>query len=82
MKIKEAAMIYNNKVYTGKRHDIIISDLIEKGMPWPIIGIQGFITNDGIFVNRHEAYNIAERAEQLLQTRKDRTLFSEYCKYE
>lgn len=42
---------------------------------------QGFLTTTDRFVDRKEAYMIAEAAGQLNSTRSDRILYSEYCNY-
>jgi hypothetical protein len=81
LKIKAAAMIYKGEMYIGRRHDLIIASIaLDKNNKWPIMGLQGFVTDKETFVNRNEAYNIAERENQLISTRKDRILFSEYTK--
>lgn len=62
----------------GRHHDVIRL-MVEKGYPTPIKGVQGFILNDGTFVGRNEAMEVAHNAEQLLD-RCDRDyyqLFSE-----
>jgi hypothetical protein len=76
MEIKEAAILYNNKIYTGLRHYIIINYMKENGISIPIIGEQGFITDDYKFVDRKEAYYIALKANQIKEKRIPR-LFSE-----
>ena len=42
---------------------------------------EGFITDTGRFVNRHEAYEIAEAAGQLISTDMYRVLHSYQVKY-
>lgn len=42
---------------------------------------QGFLTNAFEFVDRQEAYTIAEEAGQLVSKRDDKTLFSENINY-
>ena len=41
----------------------------------------GLLTNEDRFVDREEAYKIAEAAGQLKSPRIDRTLYSEFCNY-
>lgn len=41
----------------------------------------GFLTNEDRFVDRGEAYRIAEAAGQLKSPRIDRILYSEFCNY-
>jgi len=70
--IKEAAIqrISDGKVWTGRRHGNVIHKIVAE------LGIktvtheeftQGFITDDGKFVDRHEAYKIAVEYKQLLR---------------
>lgn len=42
---------------------------------------QGFMTTEGRFVDRSEAYMIAKEAGQLAHSRKDQILYSEFCIY-
>lgn len=69
MKIKEAAMIWDRdgKVYTGFNHAQIIHSLAQTvpKSQWPIKGIQGFITDTGLFVDRVEGLRIAKEAGQI-----------------
>lgn len=43
--------------------------------------VQGFMTTEGRFIDRIEAYRIAEEAGQLTHSRKDQVLYSEFCIY-
>lgn len=49
----------------GRHHDVIRA-MARAGVPIPIVGKQGFLTNDGLFVDRVEANRIAVMAEQTL----------------
>lgn len=75
--IKWAAILERCVVYTGTRHHLIIRDIVEKlGIEAiPIMGEQGFLTDEGSFVSRAEAAKIAFAAGQI-QERKE-FLFSE-----
>jgi hypothetical protein len=56
--IKEAAILKDGIVYTGHRHNNILCD---KSRPFAFLrdGIQGFVTDTGIFMNRKDAANHA-----------------------
>lgn len=47
----------------GRHHDIIRA-AADAGIPTPITGTQGFIDNDGVFMNRKEAMLVALEAKQ------------------
>jgi hypothetical protein len=67
-KIKESAILFEGKVYTGKRHHNVIqriiadTDVKRVGAQWP----QGFVTEDGEFVDREEAAKIALASGQVV----------------
>lgn len=67
-KIKEAAISFQGKVYTGHRHHNVIRRIVAEtgvkrvGAQWP----QGFVTEEGEFVDRHEAARIALAAGQVV----------------
>jgi len=69
--IKEAAIkrISDGKVWTGRRHGNVIRLIVEE-IGIGSVGfdkfIQGFVTDDDRFVDRHEAYIIAVECDQLL----------------
>lgn len=48
------------------RHHDIIHRLADTGFPTPVGGIQGFLTNEGLFVDRKIGMVIATEARQLL----------------
>ncbi len=73
--IKEAAIFYNGNIYTGKRHCDIIHNIVLETYTSPIKGIQGFVTEDGIFVTREQAARIAYEAGQIKQKKSE--LYSE-----
>lgn len=69
--IKEAAIQRKNdgRVWTGRRHGDVIRKIVSEGHAKAVTHsdfIQGFVTDDGQFVDRHEAYNIAVKCNQLL----------------
>lgn len=61
--IKEAAIQRKSdgKVWTGRRHRDIIHQIVSEGHSTMVPReefVQGFVTNDGLFVDRYEAYDI------------------------
>ena len=76
--IKEAAIRQENKIYTGKRHDLIIKDMVENyGLKLPIKGEQGFVTDSGDFVDRIMAAKIATESGQIKKLNWPPNLYSE-----
>lgn len=74
--IKEADIRKDGVIYTGKRHWNIFQDYGSDGSLRD--GEQGFITDTGEFVNREEAWNIAQECGQMTrQTGGWGTLYSE-----
>lgn len=77
MRIKEAAIIHDGKVWTGRRHHNVIARIVEEcgQQAAPVMGEQGFVTECGKFLGREEAAKVAFEAGQtpLLQ----KILFSE-----
>lgn len=78
MTIKEAAIRQDKQIYTGKRHHLIISDMVEnhKISP-PIKGEQGFVTDSGEFVDRITAAKIALESGQIEKLNYPPNLYSE-----
>jgi len=69
MLIKEAAIQRksDSKVWTGRRHGDVIRKINAEGdMVTHARFTQGFITDDGQFVDRYEALKIAISCNQLL----------------
>jgi hypothetical protein len=56
-------------VFTGKRHAIIIYQMAEMGLKTPIKGEQGFVDNEGTFLDRHAAGEHAIACGQIEQMR-------------
>lgn len=77
MKIAAAAILERGRVWTGTRHHLIIRDIVEaRGKEEGYVsGEQGFVTDDGRFVEREEAAKIAFEAGQIPEPKK--YLFSE-----
>lgn len=66
--IKEAAIKYQGKIFTGKDHLEISLNLIKNGIfdsPYNKDSIEGFMTIDKQFVGRREAFDIAIRNGQI-----------------
>uniref|UniRef100_A0A6M3KX46 Uncharacterized protein n=1 Tax=viral metagenome TaxID=1070528 RepID=A0A6M3KX46_9ZZZZ len=63
--IKEAAIFKDGKIWTGRRHSDVIHTMIQEGELSPITEIQGFVTDDGKFVDRNEAFEIAIACGQI-----------------
>lgn len=79
--ITSVAMLYKGSIVVvprpGRHHDII-EVLARGGEPTPVVGEQGFVNENGNFLNRKEALCEAIRCNQLIRKTnpKDR-LFSE-----
>lgn len=69
--------ILNGFVICGRRHHNCISILSIMNLPKNVHIEQGFITNLDRFVDREEAFIIAEKTGQLLFKHKTGSLFSE-----
>jgi hypothetical protein len=67
MRIKEAAIMHDGKVWTGRRHsDVIMKIVLELGrQSAPVSGTQGFITECGKFLDRKDAARVAFEAGQV-----------------
>lgn len=80
-RITQVAIRYEGAVYSlpsPNRHHHILLRLAQRNLDrWPISGQQGFVTSTGRFVNRNEAFMIAEKAGQLIRRHKEGELFSE-----
>jgi hypothetical protein len=77
-RIAQAAILHDGIVYTGRRHCLIIQDIVQKTGIKRVIGKQGFTTDTGRFVDREEAGRIAIAAGQIKELRYHREqLFSE-----
>jgi hypothetical protein len=74
--IKEAAIRRDGKVFTGKRHSDIIYQMIRDGYIFDTSCVQGFITIDGNFLDRFQAYNHALECRQV-SPKGSKMLFSE-----
>lgn len=82
MRIKCAAIRYNGEIYEGERHCDIGIRMVQEGIcdrPYPGGEAQGFVTEDGTYVNRKAAMAIALRAGQVEKgkTHNKHELFSE-----
>jgi hypothetical protein len=50
------------------RHHHVIRAMATAGIPIPINGQQGFVTSDGLFVDRRRARKIAAQAGQIIKS--------------
>lgn len=78
-------IVETGKVYYGHRHNHAI-EAANSALSWTmnrqeiskLEKIQGFVTSNGKFVNREEAWAIAKNANQIIQTSgSEGTLYSE-----
>jgi len=53
--IVAAAITQDGKIWTGVRHCLVISKMVDEGLPTPIKGEQGFVDEFGKFYDRHSA---------------------------
>ena len=68
MRIKCAAILHDGVVYEGRAHPEIGWEMLDKGVcekPYPGGPYQGFVTDEGIFVDRRLARIIAIEAGQV-----------------
>jgi hypothetical protein len=67
MRIKEAAIMHDGKIWTGRRHSDVIRKIVEElgRQAAPVRGIQGFVTECGKFLDRREAAKVAFEAGQV-----------------
>lgn len=80
--IRAAAILTkDNKIWTGKRHSDIISKIHMETHEYVSYSDtqQGFLSDDGRFLNRTQAMAVAHQAKQLIKekTLHPRELFSE-----
>lgn len=75
-KIKCAAVIHCGRIFLGRRHGDAIKIAVEQTGIKPVqVDSQGFITEEGKFVDRQEAARIAFEAGQISQPKEE--LYSE-----
>ena len=80
VRIVQAAILYNGKVYRGWRHHLIGLDMLAARKcqrPYPGGKAQGFVTSEGAFVDRQEAYQIAIASGQIVVSPCKYELYSE-----
>ena len=77
MRIKEAAIVFDGKIWTGSSHAQIIRTIVLVTNGKKVRGeMQGFVTEDGGFFGRVDAGKIALAAGQVKKLR-GQMLFSE-----
>ena len=78
MRIAQAAILQNGRIFTGRRHCEIIRDIVRELEIPHVNGAQGFTTDTGVFVDREEAARIALACGQIKElTFSTKRLFSE-----
>lgn len=78
MRITAAAIQHDGRVFTGRRHCQIIRDIVKETHTKKVLGEQGFVLEDGSFVNREDAAFIALASGQITKLKFNPTkLFSE-----
>ena len=78
MKIVNSAILQDEIVYIGKRHHLIIKNMIEnRGVKPPVVGVQGFVNELGEFLTREQAKAEAFLSGQLTKPTISRVLTSE-----
>lgn len=75
--IVAAAIKYDGKIFSGKRHNDVFAKLIELGYKRPIVGVQGFVDEDGKFYTREEAAKDVIESGQLKKIEWPPLLYSE-----
>jgi hypothetical protein len=76
--IKEAAILHEGKVYTGRRHHNVIAKIIKETGVDHVFGKQGFVTDDDEFLDREEAAKVALACGQIKKLKyHSKQLFSE-----
>lgn len=78
MRIVASAIKYNGVIYTGHRHHNIIFEMVTKYLiPKPITGDQGFVLEDGTYVDRIEGARISLESGQIKKLQWPPRLYSE-----
>lgn len=79
MKIVASAIRYNGVIYTGRRHHNIIYDMVHKYLirKPTIDNEQGFVLEDGTYVDRIEGARIAIESGQIEKLQWPPNLYSE-----
>lgn len=78
--IVASAILFDGKVYTGRRHHNVIRTIIDTTGAKKVLSSspQGFLTSDGRFVDREEGARIAIASGQITKLKFHSTvLFSE-----
>jgi hypothetical protein len=70
----------DGKVYSlpkPARHHNVIRMMVEQGHRTPVCGEQGFVLDDGRYVNRKQAAALALESKQIIELRWPPDLYSE-----
>lgn len=76
-KIISSAVNQGGIIRSGLRHGLIIQQMHKDGCPKVIQSMQGFLDEDGIFLNREEAYWRAVETKQIEDDGRTPCLLSE-----
>ena len=77
-KIVESAITQDGKIYTGRRHHNVIADMVNTHkLPIPIKGEQGFVDENGKFLDRLEGADLALKSGQIQKLSWPPNLYSE-----
>ncbi len=72
-----AVQMPDGRVWTGKRHHHVLATIIQATGKKAHDGEQGFVTMQGKFVTRREAYNLCKETGQVKEFDHPSLLFSE-----
>lgn len=75
--IKQAAILKDGVIYEGRRHSDIFRDTLPLGWLKGEGVVQGFVTEDGQFLNRRQAAQHAIRCGQIEKLKWPPNLYSE-----
>lgn len=63
--VRACALRVDGEVFTGQTHGEIMDDLDARGIGYNAMSEDGFIDQDGAFMTREQAFQVARRAGQL-----------------
>jgi len=67
--IVSSVVWHRGQMFFGKRHNDCIRAAVKETKIKPVIGDQGFLTNDGKYLNRYEAAHYVKEINQPLHGR-------------
>lgn len=63
--VRACALRVNGEVFTGPSHGEIMDDLDARGIVYNSTSEDGFIDQEGVFLTREQAFEVAQRAGQM-----------------